>query len=86
MQRDVDRMSRELACLLELGVLSAEETGALTRYLEELRRLLGRARAADAPAPLRGQRAAPDLAELSGMLELLADDLDLAFCRLGAAA
>ncbi len=86
MTRDVERLSCEISCLTELGALSAEEIEALALYLDELRGLLARARVPDAPGLFRGQQAAPDLAELSGRVELLAGDIDRAYCRLGAAA
>lgn len=75
----VERLSRELGCLIDLGVLSAEEEAAFSRVLDELEVLLleerHRTGAADAcpPALLR-------------MAGLLASDLDIAYQRLGFAA
>jgi hypothetical protein len=84
--RDLDGLSRELSLLIELGMLSAEETGALTAYLEDLRRLLARPGVPDAPAPSVQPQTAVDLTELYGMVELFAADIDLAYQRLSAAA
>lgn len=77
--RAIDRLSHELSCLIALGVLTIEESDALTAFLDDLRGLLARARRAEAPV-------VADLHKLSRMARLLTADLDLAYQRLCSAA
>jgi hypothetical protein len=86
MDRNLDGLSRELTCLIELGALSEEETGALCACLEDLRQLLACSRVPDAPGPSARTQTAVDLTELSGRTGFLAADIDLAYQRLGVAA
>jgi len=78
-RRDVDRLSRELSCLIELEALTLEEEAALSAFLEDLVTLLVRARRS-------ALFAAADTHELYEMAELLASDLDHAYQRLSSAA
>ncbi len=83
---DLDRLSRELACLIELGALSREETGVLTEYLCALRGLLARREFPDGPDFPAWNLTVEDVTELSGRVGMLAADIDFAYRRLGSAA
>lgn len=75
----IDRLSHELSCLIDLGMLTIEENDALTAFLDDLRGMLTRIRRQEAPAVM-------DLHKLSRMAGLLAADLGLAYQRLCCAA
>lgn len=79
MDRDIDRLSHELSCLIDLGVLTSEEEAAFSAFFEKLRTLLIRAGRSE-------MFSAADRHELSGRARLLAADIDLAFQRLCFAA
>jgi hypothetical protein len=86
LDRTIGCLSRELTCLIDLGVLTSDEEAAFSEVLEDLRMLAARAGSTDGlgdddPTPARGCRH-----ELSRMIRLLAADLDLAYQRLGFAA
>ena len=78
-ERCIDRLSHELTCLVDLGVLTIDEEAAFLAVVDDLWALAARARRTEAPA-------AGCLHELSRMTTLLAADLDLAYQRLGSAA
>ncbi|MHB8844747.1 MAG: hypothetical protein ACYC7L_08345 [Nitrospirota bacterium] len=84
--RIIDRLSRELACLIDLGVLASDEEAAFSDVLRDLRMLAARARGLDGTAGTDRMPAKRCRNELSGMTGLLAADLDLAYQRLGFAA
>ncbi len=84
--RHLDDLSRELSCLIELGVLSAEEVEALTACLDELRQLHACFGVQVAQGPFARLQTQVDLIELSGRVGFLAADIDLAYRRLTVAA
>ncbi len=83
---DLDRLSRELTCLIELGALSQEETGVLTAYLRDVRELLARPRFPAVPDLPVWNRALEDLTTLSRRVGILAADIDFAYRRMSFAA
>ena len=72
----VDRLSHELFCLIDLGVLAEDDASAFLEMLDDLLVLLARRQGGD-EAPGR---------ELVRLTDVLAADLDLAYRRLGASA
>lgn len=84
--RIIDRLSHELTCLIDLGVLTSEEEVAFSEVLQDLRMLAARARGMDGAAGTDELPAKRCRNELSQMAGLLAADLDLAYQRLGFAA
>lgn len=85
MDRAIDRLARELTCLIELGVLSDEEETALSAILGDLRVLLVRVWRAESHDPGDARRTHGQRAELCRMLRTLNCDIDLAYGRLSAA-
>ncbi len=83
MDRKLDRLSEDLLCLIELGVLGSEETREFTALLGEAWVLLARAR-----VPQRTHRLVKpvSLQELSEVVNLLTKDIDLAYRQLSFAA
>lgn len=82
----VDRLWRELTCLVELGALNDEETAAFFAVVEDLVALLVRAHRGRTPAAGAAGTAVPLPQELLRMVIMLSTDLDRAFQRLETAA
>ena len=85
-ERTVDRLSSELACLTALGAVSDEEEHALRSCFAEIRRSLARVRDQRDDSVLGRSQRATDLRACSGMARALAADMDLAYRRLTHAA
>lgn len=82
----IDRLSRELTCLIDLGVLASEEEEAFSAVLQDIRALAARVWGADMQRFEERLQAIRSLHELLRMIGLLAADLDLAYQRLEFAA
>lgn len=82
----IDRLSHELACLIDLGALASEEEEAFSSVLQDIQALAARVWSADMQRREERLQAIWSLHELLQMVRFLAADLDLAYQRLGFAA
>jgi len=80
-EQEFARLARELACLVDLGVLNAEEVAAFLAVQERFAALLAGIRRGEEPDSF-GRPMTADLQELIRTASLLSTDLDLAFQRL----